>query len=129
MANASVILNGASIQVISSSDSSQLVSSSAGNPTLTATEVFYNAYVAVGTGSTSLTLPATTVWVVWVRNLSTAATLSVTPTPASGGSPLTYILPPGGVFAYWCPSEGSGGINAVSLQGSASLSAEVLLAA
>jgi hypothetical protein len=130
LSNANVILNGASIQVINQTSSAQQVNSSAGNPTFSATYVYYNAYENIGTSPATLTLPDTTVWVAWVKNLSATANLTVTPTPVAGGTPLGYILVPGGVWAYWNPAKTAGGLSAISLTASAlATPVEVLLAA
>lgn len=63
-----------------------------------------------------------------VKNLDATNNITVTYTPVGGGSS-TLVLVPGGVFIYFQPSEGAGGITILSLQSSSgTISAEVLIA-
>lgn len=133
MSNVNIVLDSASVQVIDITSSAYQVNSPVGNITLVGTDASYQSYAQIATAGTALTLPATTVWVVYVKNLSTTATITVRmqvtggSLPAAADSPL---LPAGGVFLYWAPVETSGGIIGVTLVSSAGPSpAEVLLAA
>ena len=132
MANVNVVLNSASIQVLDLTTNLFRINSPVGTITLAATASFYEPYfqAAVSPGSV-LSLPAATVWVVYVKNLHASANIQVQFT-VTGGTQITAaqspLLPPGGVFMYWNASEGAGGITAVTLIGSVSASAEVLLA-
>jgi hypothetical protein len=112
------------------SPSPTIVSRSLNNPTLAATTSFYDPFAQVINPTTLvITLPVSgTVWVVYVKHLGIAGNLTVTFTP-TGGAPETLVLVPGGVFVYFQPSEGAGGITALSLSSSAAtIPAEVLVA-
>jgi hypothetical protein len=107
--------------------SQQVITRQWNNPTLAATVAFYDAFFQC-TGLTVVPLPAATVWYVYVRNLDPAANLTVTFTPVGGASE-TLLLVPGGIFLYLNPSEGAGGITALSLTPSAgTTSADVVVA-
>jgi hypothetical protein len=131
--NVSVILDAASVQVIDTVTSTYRVNSAIGDITLNANEASYQSFLPVATAGTALTLPTTTIWVVYVKNLDAAATLTVQVQPTGGALPSAAnspVLPPGGVYIYWAPLETSGGITAVTLKSSAGpTAAEVLLAA
>ena len=111
-----------------------LVSTNIGTPVAGAQVIGYDAYSNIGSGSPSaITMPAATCWAVYVKNLGATNNLLVTCTPAGGSawaSPL--VLLPGASFLYWAPysaAPGSGGITALSLQGSGGATpAEILLA-
>jgi len=133
MANISVLLNSASIQVLDQTTNLFRLNSVVGTVTLQATASFYDAYLQAAAGAgTVLALPAATVWVVYVKNLHATQNLTVQLTVAGGvqiSAANSPILVPGGVFMYWNPAEAAGGITGVTLVGSgASTSAEVLLA-
>lgn len=137
-ANINVILNGASIQVVNTNDSTTRVNSSAGNPTLSASESTYMDFLPIAVAGTVLTLPVATIYVLYIRNLgginsapSGSITVSFT---ASGGAQVAAanapVILPGGVFAIWNSSNSSGGITAVTLTAStANTPVEVLMAA
>ena len=128
MANLSVVL-AATVTVSDTtlSPSPTIVSRSLNNPTLAATVDFANNFFQC-TGATVVTLPAATVWVVYVKNLDGAANLTVTYTPL-GGVASNMLLVPGGVFLYFQPSETAGGITALTLTPSAgTTSADVYIA-
>ena len=78
-------------------------------------------FFQVPTSPTSISLPATTIYFVYVRNLgANNVTLSYTPT---GGSSTSLVLLPtgsniGGIFLYGLSAETAGGITAMSLQAS-----------
>lgn len=90
-------------------------------------------FQAPNSSPATITLPATTVFFVYVRNLgSNNITINYTPT---GGGSTSIVLPPvtsnfGGVFLYGCTAETAGGITALSLQAaSAATPCEYFLAA
>jgi hypothetical protein len=128
MANLSIILSATlTVTDTTISPSPTIVQRSLNNPTLLATVSFYDPFFQC-TGATTVNLPAATVWIVYVKNLDAAANLTVTFTPAGGASE-TVLLVPGGIFLYFQPSEGAGGITALSLTPSAgTISADVYVA-
>ena len=137
-ANLNVILSGATVQVVNTLDSSTRVNASAGNPTLGATVATYYDFMPIASGGgTVITLPNTTVYVVYVRNLggqnsSPSGNISVE-FQVTGGSlvaaPNCPIVQPGGVFAYWETQETAGGVIALTLIASVNLTpVELLLA-
>ena len=110
------------------------VNSPVGAITLGATKAAYESYFNVAGGAgTVLSLPAATVWVVYVKNLDAAANLTVQVQPTGGALPSAAnspVLTPGGVYVYWNTSEGAGGVTAVTLVSSVgNTAAEILLAA
>jgi hypothetical protein len=137
--NLNVILNGLSIQVVNTTDSTTRVNSSAGNPSLGASESTYTDYLPIAAGGgTTLTLPAATIWILYVRNLggtngTPSGNIQVNFT-VTGGAAITAanspIVLPNGVFAYWNTAESAGGITAVTLIASvANTPVEILMAA
>lgn len=134
MPNVSTILDSASVQVIDTATSTYRVNSPIGNITLSATVADYQSYRLIANGGgTSLTLPAATVWFVYVKNLDAAANLTVQ-FQVTGGSlnsaANSEVLTPGGVKIYANPSEGAGGIIAITLVSSVgNTPAEILLSA
>ena len=90
-------------------------------------------FLQVLTTGTVITLPAATVWYVYVRNLS-ANDITLTYTPAGGAATSVVLLPItssfGGIFLYANTTEtGGGGITALSLTAaSATSSAEYFVA-
>lgn len=132
--NINVMLNGAAIQVLDLTTNLFRINSNVGQITLAATASFYDAYLQVATTpGTTLALPATPSYVVYVNNLSSLYTLTVQLT-VNGGTQISVgnspVLPPGSVFMYWSSTESyGGGISGVTLIGSALCPAEVLLAA
>lgn len=129
MANLSVLLSA----TLSTTDttltpSPTIVTRNFNNPTLAATVEFSNNFFQVAAAPTVVNLPAATVWIVYVRNLDAAANITVTYTP-SGGASQTLLLVPGGIFMYFQPTEGAGGITALSLTSSSgTISADVYVA-
>jgi hypothetical protein len=131
MANVSVILS-ATITVTDTtlSPSPTIVARSLQNPTLAATTTFYDPFFQALAGGSAVSLPAATVFVVYVKNLSGATNLTVAFTPVGAGAASSLLLLPGGVFDYFLTAETGGGISAVTLTGGgATCSAEVLVAA
>ena len=134
MSNLNVLLDSASVQVIDLTGNVYRVNSPVGGIELTASEAAYQSYAVIASSpGTSLTLPASEVWVVYVKNLDAAANLTVQVQPFGGALPSAAnspILTPGGVYIYWNSSEGAGGVIAVTLISSAGpTAAEILLAA
>lgn len=129
MPNLSVLLNATlSATDTTLSPSATIVIRNLNNPALNATVVFYDPFFQAGAAPTTVNLPAATVWVVYVKNLDAAANLTVTFTPTGGGAE-TVVLVPGGVFLYFQPTEGAGGITALTLTASAgTINTEVLVA-
>jgi len=126
--NLSIVL-AASINITDTTlaPSQQIVTRQLNNPTLVATVTFSDQFFQC-TGATVVPLPAATVWIVYVRNLDAAANLTVTFTP-QGGAAETCLLVPGGIFLYFQPTEGAGGISALTLTPSAgTTSADVIIA-
>ena len=126
----SILLNAVlSITDTSVTPNPTIVTRNLNNPTLPSAVVFaYDTQFQVGTSATTFNLPATTVWIVYVKNLSASSNITVTFTP-TGGSSETLVLVPGGVFLYFQPAESAGGITALSLTSSSgTVGAEVLVA-
>ena len=112
------------------SPSPQIVIRSLNNPTFAAVVESYLPFAQVVNPTTlTITLPAATVFVAYVKNLSAAGNLTVNFTP-TGGATQNCLLIPGGVFLYMQPATTAGGITAMSLASSAgTISAEILTAA
>lgn len=135
MANINAQLASANIQVIDNAASIQRVNSPIATILAQVAASFYDAYFLVPNAApVSLVLPAATVWVVFIRNISGTNTVSVTATPAGGAawtSPL--VLVPNSIFLYmatFATNPGAGGLTAISIQSSgATTYAEILLAA
>jgi hypothetical protein len=132
-ANINCVLTPCNIATTNVVQNSTPVATSAGNPSAGATTIQYDGYSQIPTSPTVIQLPATTVYVVWIRNLGGTNSLNVTLTPAGGSawsSPAVVL--PGGVFIYWLPyttAPGSGGFTTVSLQAvGGSTPAEIFLA-
>lgn len=133
-ASVNCLLSPCTITANSVATAAALVTTSAGSPQAGASTIEYDAYSVIPSGSpVNLTLPTTTVFAVYIRNLGNTNNLTVTCTPSGGSawaSPL--ILLPNAVYVYWTPyssTPGSGGFTAITLQGSGgSTMAEVFLA-
>jgi hypothetical protein len=108
----------------------QIMSFDFGNPTLGATQSYYDSYLQASEAGTVINLPASPCFAAFVQNLSPTAVLKVTVTP-NGNSPTQFFLGPGGVWLMFDPSETSGGgITALTLTGAAAIvPAAVLVAA
>lgn len=134
MSNSNVILDSASVQIIDQATSVYRVNSPVGSVTLGANKSTYESYANIASGAgTSLTLPAATVWAVYIKNLDAVAALTVQVQPTGGALPSAAnspVIVPGGVYIYWNPTEGAGGVTAVTLVSSVgNTAAEILLAA
>jgi hypothetical protein len=135
LANLNVQLAGANLQVIDNSASIQRVNSPLVTVVAQTSASFYDPYFLVANpGPAAITLPAATVWVVAIRNISGANNISITLTPAGGSAWVSpYVLVPNGVFitmATFASNPGSGGFTALSLGASgANTFCELLLAA
>lgn len=134
MPNISVILQAQWVVTDTTlSPSPQIVQRSLNNLTLNATNAFYDPFFQTINGTKVVNLPGATVWMVYVRNLSNTAPMTVVFTP-TGGAAETLVLVQGatagngGVFIYHNPAETSGGITALSITATAVLPACVLAA-
>lgn len=130
MANLSVVLS-ANITLADStlSPSPTIVSRSFNNPTLAATVSFYDPFFQASNAGSAVTLPAATCWIAFVKNLDSAATLTVAWTAVGAAGSSSMVLVPGGIFVYFQPSEGAGGFTAMTLTASAgTINTEVFLA-
>ena len=116
MANVNMVV-GVTIQQVDITPNTTPVNYTISGISLPCTTTFSDLWFQAGTTPTVVALPAATVWSVYVRNRHASNTLTVTFTP-TGGSAQTCVLVPGGVFLYHQPSEGAGGITALSLTGS-----------
>jgi hypothetical protein len=133
-ATVNCLLSPCSIIATNVATSSAIVTTNPGSPQAGAMVVGYDAYSVIPNGAPyAVTLPTTTIYAVYLRNLGATNNLEVFLTP-SGGSAWTSpaILIPGGVFIYWTPyttAPGSGGFTALSLQAvGGSTPAEIFLA-
>jgi hypothetical protein len=119
-ANLNVVL-GLTLQVVDNAATTTPVNSANQGITLGATVMFYDRYFQAATTATTIPLPGTTVWYLYVRNMGTnVVTLSFTPT---GGAAQTVDLCPvtngfGGVFMLFQTVETGKGIVAASLTAS-----------
>lgn len=134
MPNLSIILQAQWVTTDTTlSPSPQIIQRSLNNPTLAATTEFYDPFFQTSNGTKVVTLPAATVWSVYVRNLSNTGPITVNYTP-SGGISTSIVLVQGatagngGIFIYHQPAETSGGITALSLTATAILPACVKVA-
>ena len=139
MPNLSAVLSS----VISVSDttitpSPTIVTRNLNNPTFASTTVFYNPFMILGVLPVSVTLPAATVFIVYIKNLHATNNILVNWIPNNGVSRDVGIVAPGGVFMYFqtIATPGSSinsllnGVTALTLQASAATTqCEVLLAA
>jgi len=98
------------------SPSPQIGSFDLGNPTMLATQFFYEPYFQALVGGSAVALPATTVFAIFILNKSTSAILSVTHTP-TGGAASTATYGPGGTCILFDPPETGGGFMALTLTG------------
>lgn len=76
--------------------------------------VFTNS-ILTSTGSTSITLPSTTMLQFYLRNTHATANITVTWTSSGGSSNVVKKVGPGGVLAFWETQAGDG-ITALALQ-------------
>lgn len=135
MANLNAQLAGANIQVIDNSVSVQRVNSPIATIVAQTSAAFYDPYFLVANpGPSAVTLPGTTVWVLYIRNLSGTNTISITLTPAGGSAWASpYVLVPSGIFmtmATFSSNPASGGFTALSLGSSgANTFAELFMSA
>lgn len=137
--NLSVVLGGAALQVINTTDSTTRVNSSLASPALPASVETYIDFLPIAAGGgTILTLPAATIWVLAIRNLggingTPAGNITVQAQATGGALPAAANSPivlPNGVWLYWNTAETAGGIIAVTLVASiAATPAEILMAA
>jgi len=133
--NLNVQLAGAYLQVQDNTASIIRVNSPVATVVGQVVASFYDSYFAVPSpGPVALALPATTVWLLFIRNISATNTISITLTPAGGSAWASpYVIVPNGVFitmASFASNPAAGGFTAASIGASgASTFVEVLLAA
>lgn len=119
MPNVNVLLDAASVQVIDLATNNYRVNTGIGTITLPASVAAYDSClnVAISPG-TVLSLPTTTVWFFYVKNLDAAANITVQ-FQVTGGSlnsaANSEVLAPGGVKLFCNPTEAAHGIIAVTL--------------
>lgn len=103
-------------------------------PVLNVTALYYEPYFQVPNGTATVNLPAATVYLVYVRNLSSSTNITLNYTP-SGGSTTSVVLVSGtaagagSIFLLMGAAETSGGVTSVSLTATAITPAEVLVGA
>lgn len=137
--NINFVLNGGSIQSITTNDSAQRVLSLIGNIILPANEMQYIDFLPIAAGAgTVLQLPAATIFALAVQNIgglngTPAGNLAVQVQPLGGAlpsvanSPLVLV---GGVYIYWQAQETAGGLTAVTIAASiANTPARIAMAA
>jgi len=108
----------------------QIVIRQLNNPTLNGTTVFYDPFLQAATGGgTSITLPASTCFIGYVKNLTANVNLTVAWTAVGASGSSTMLLLPGGVFIYFQPATSGGGFTAMTLTGASTCSCEVLVGA
>jgi hypothetical protein len=123
-ASLATLLNGIiTVTDTSLSPSPTIITRNLNNPTLTAQTVFFDPFFGGGT----VTLPAATVFIVYVKNIQASGNITVSFTPVGAGGASSLLLVPGAIFLYFMTSEAAGGISAVST--TASTSSEVMVAA
>jgi len=130
VANLSVLLSATlSATDVTLSPSVTIVTRNLNNPTLSGTVVYYDPFIQVPNAGIVVNLPATTCWVGYVKNLSSATNMTVAWTAVGAAGSSSMLLVPGGVFLYFQPSEGAGGFTAMSLTAAAgTIPAEVFIA-
>lgn len=135
MANANVLLDAASIQIIDLATNTYRVNTPVGTITLAAGLADYRAFVGIATGAgTSIPLATPTVWFVYIKNLDPVATITVQVQVTGGAlnsAVNSPILNPGGVLIYANATQGAptGGIIAITLISTVANSAVELLTA
>lgn len=84
----------------------------------------------LASGANTISLPATAVYQIYVKNLDTAGTVTIIATPQGGASATLAVLGPGAVFALWeATSAATYGYTAITLTASTGLSVEFFLGA
>jgi hypothetical protein len=87
-----------------------------GNPTLGATNIFFDPYFQALAGGSAVALPAAKVFLIAVKNQSATAVLTVTVTPF-GGAASSVNLGVGGAYIVIDPAETGTGFSALTLTG------------
>jgi hypothetical protein len=113
-ANLSILLNATlSATDVTLSPSATMYIRNLNNPTLAGTVAFADMFFqAAASPGSVVCLPAVTCWVLYVKNLDSAANLTVSWNAIGSAGVSTFILVPGGVFLYMQPTEGAGGFQA-----------------
>lgn len=135
MANLNIILQAQWVTTDTTlSPSPQTITRQLNNPTLAATQQYYETFFQTIVGTKAIPLPAATVWLLYVRNLDNATNITLNYTPSGGASTSVVLLAGptpgnGGLFIYFQPAETAGGITAASITSTAIVSACVSAAA
>ena len=135
MANLNAQLAGANLQLIDVAAATQRVNSPIATLVAQTSASFYSDYYLVtNPGPAAVVLPATTVWVLMIRNLSGTNNISITLTPTGGSAWASpYVLVPSGLFmtiATFSSNPAAGGFTALSLGASgANTYAEIFMSA
>ncbi len=135
MSNLNAQLAGANLQLVDNVASVQRVNSPIATIVAQTTAGFYDPYYLVtNPGPAAVGLPAATVWVLSIKNLSGANTISITLTPTGGAAWASpYVLAPNGLFltmATFASNPAAGGFTALSLGASgAGTYAEIFMSA
>jgi len=123
--SASIVVSDATL-----SPPPQIVVRSLNSPTLAGTTVFYDPFLQAASGGTTVTLPAATCFIGYVKNLSSATNLTVAWTAVGASGSSSMLLLPGGVFIYFQPATSGGGFTAMTVTAaSGTCSCEVLVGA
>jgi hypothetical protein len=135
MANLSIILQAQWVTTDTTlSPSPQIITRQLNNPSLAATTEYYDPFFQTINGTKAIPLPAATVWLLYVRNLSNTTNITLNYTPAGGASTSVILVAGatagnGGIFLYFQPAETAGGITAATITATAIVSACVSAAA
>jgi hypothetical protein len=135
MANLSIILQAQWVTTDTTlSPSPQIITRQLNNPSLAATTEYYDPFFQTINGTKVVPLPAATVWLVYVRNLSNTTNITVNHTPTGQPSSSSILVAGatagnGGIFLYFQPAETAGGITALTITCSAVVSVCVSAAA
>lgn len=122
------------ITIVDSTSSLQVFQKLLQSILFAATATFVDLSFKTQNGTNSITLPVTPVFFVYIRNVDTAADITVNYTPAAG-TPGTMVLQKGatagtgGVFIYTTPvSGGTGGFISLSITATGVQNVEVIVA-
>lgn len=135
MPNLNVQLSGATLGIIDNAATVQRVNSPIATILGQVNASYYEAALLIPTpGTINLVLPATIVWLVYVRNISSSNNITVVGTPNGGAAWASgYVMPPTSIFctfASFATNPAAGGFSAITLSASgANTYAEILLAA
>jgi hypothetical protein len=112
------IIFGWQMQVVDNSTNQTVVNASQSGMTLAGTAYFCDQYYQVSTSGSTISLPSTTIWSLFIQNkgsnVVTAGWTSVNPGGNFSATSAGSILP-GGVFIYHQTVETSAGLQAIVL--------------